>query len=182
MASMFSVRARVFLAAAALGLAAGCLAPPESPEARASQARYQFQEIVRRYHVPAGDTTNEVERVALLLAARQGYEGLLAAYPEQRLWAAQSVRAVAQIHLVEGRPDEALAWFDRVGRDYPEQDWEVIQAWKSAGDHLRDRGEGRRAAAYFRRIVTTYDKPGVAPMFQTMVTISKRRLDELSEP
>lgn len=168
----------VFAALALILAAAGCQSSRARPAKRAASAKHAFNLVVRQAHVPAGDSTNDIERAELLVRAAAGYQDIVKRYPDQPQWAAQSLRSLGNVYQLQGRPADALSAYDRVGRDYPGEHWEVIQAWKSAGDLLLDTGDREGAARYFRRIVDTYDRADAAPMFRTLVDISRRRLGD----
>lgn len=148
-------------------------APMESEEAR---ARYEFKRIVRAYEIPAAETTNAADRAAYQEQALLAYEALRAAYPNARATAAAALRAVGHLHAARGERKEALAAFARVGVLYPEQEWEVIQAWRAAGDLLWTAGMKKEALPFYQDIVTTFDRPDLPPLFDTIVRIARDRI------
>jgi tetratricopeptide (TPR) repeat protein len=172
--------------AALLGLAllaaAGCLSTRSDAERRTAQARHEFMRVVRELQVPAGDATNEVVRGELLTNAVAGYLDLVARYPDQPQWCAQALRSVANIYRAEGRRAEALATYERLAHRYPGEHWEVIQAWKAAGDLMWDSRMRELARGYYQQIVDTYSGPDQPPMFQTIVDIARQRLSAGRDP
>ena len=161
---------------------AGCLSPHGDVAKRASQAKFEFNRIVREYQVPAGDATNAVQRGAYLTNAVTAFRALAERYPDQPQWAAQSMRCIANIHRAEGRRAEALATYEQLVHRYPGEHWEVIQAWKSCGDLLWDSRMKELAREYYRQIVDTYGGPGQPPMFDTLVHIARQRLADGARP
>ena len=131
---------------------------------------------MRASDVPAFDATNAVERVTLLDRAAREYRQLATDYEDVPAWAAAALRREGEIHVERGDLKQSLFCFEQVGQRYPQQHWEVIQAWKAAADYLwntRHRGEAR---LYYQQIVNTYGRPGQPPMFDTIVHISRQRL------
>ena len=133
---------------------------------------------MRSSDVPAFDATNAVERVVLLDRAAREYHQLATDYADVPSWAAAALRREGQIHVERGDLKQGLSCFEQVGQRYPQEHWEVIQAWKAAADYLwttRHRGEAR---LYYQQIVNTYGRPGQLPMFDTIVHVSRQRLAE----
>lgn len=188
MAATSNAESRLLLlvlpAAAALAslLAGACASPQQGLDRRAREARYEFNRIVREYHVPMSEATNEVERGQWATNALEGYAAIYRDYRDQGKWAAQALRSRGNVYLAQGNRADALRCFDQVGREYPGEHWEVIQAWKSAGDLLWDSGMKGEAAKYFSQIVQTYSGPDEPPMFQTLVEISRDRLAGVGAP
>jgi tetratricopeptide (TPR) repeat protein len=167
----------ILLLILACGLWAGCATRPPQEDAQA-KARYEYHRIVRAYHIPAIETTNEIERAQLLHAAFTGYAALITNYPTARPWAAMALRAVAGLHAARGDRKKALDAYDLVAVLYPEDDWEVIQAWRAAGDLLWHDRMPQSALDYYRRIVNRFDRPGLPPGFDAHVRIARDRLRE----
>ena len=156
----------------------GCSTTPDQASNREAKARYEYNRIMREYRVPAEEATNEVERVAMLDQVAAAYLEFTQEYGDVPRWSAAALRSLGQVHLERGEFKEALASFEQVGQRYPQEHWEVIQAWKEAADMLwetRHRGE---AVLYYRQMVDTYDRPGQPPMFETLVNIARLRLNE----
>src|SRR5712672_700186 len=118
------------LLVSALVLLAGC-ATPKPDHAAASKAL--FEQTVKQYHLPSAEASG-VARQQLLDQAAAGYERLLKTYGDQPYWCAQALRSLANVRAEQGKLDAAVKLYRRVGERYPQQDWEVLQAWKSAGD------------------------------------------------
>jgi len=166
----------------ALAVGAGCVASGGNVDRRERQARHEFNQVVRELHVPAGDATNDVMRGELLTNAVKRYLAIVQQYPDQPQWGAQAMRSVANIYRAEGRRAEALATYERIAHKYPGQDWEIIQAWKSAGDLLWDSAMKELARDYYRQIVDAYGEVHDPPMFQTIADIARRRLAGDGQP
>lgn len=169
----------LFLAAALLG---SCSSPKPAMDQRAREARYEFNRVVREYHVPMSEATNDLERGVWMTNALAGYEAICRDFGDQAKWAAQSLRSMGNVYLAQGDRARALRCYDQVGRDYPGEHWEVIQAWKSAGDLLWDSGMKSEGAKYFSLIVQTYAGMDEPPMFKTLVEISRDRLAGIGAP
>ena len=59
---------------------------------------------------------------------------------------------------------------------YPSQDFEVLMAWKSAGDLLADSGRAGEAKVFYEKIIGRFDKPDALPIVQSVVRGCKARL------
>ncbi len=167
------------LLAACLIAACATRAPQEDAQAK---ARYEYNRIVRTYQIPASESTNEVERALLLHQAFTAYAALITNYPTARPWAAMSLRAVAALHAERGDWKKALETYDIVPALYPDDDWEVIQAWRGAGDLLWSARMPALAVEYYRQIVERFDRPGMPPGFDAHVRIARDRLREAAAP
>jgi tetratricopeptide (TPR) repeat protein len=151
----------------------GCATPPQQDPAVA--ARQLFDETTKLYHLPSADAKG-AEQKRLLAAAATGYERLLRSYPGQTFWCAQSLRSLANVRATQGRTEEAIHLYRQVGEKYPDQAWEVLQAWKSAGDLLWNDSRQAEAKAFYQQIVTRFDKPEEPPIFRAVVRGAKARL------
>ncbi len=163
------------------GGAAGC-ASASGPKARLSQARYQYNRVTGQVYIKALDATNAVERITLLDVAAEEYGRVAREFPDVPAWAAAALRSEGQIRLERGQLGEALTCLEQVGQRYPQEHWEVIQAWKAAADHLWDTRHRGEARVYYRQIVSTYGRPGQPPMFDTIVSVARQRLAERDTP
>jgi hypothetical protein len=63
-----------------------------------------------------------------------------------------------------------------VGEQYPQQNWEVLQAWKSAGDLLWDAGRKDEARQFYRQIVARFDQPDASAVVRTIVRVTAAKL------
>ncbi len=115
---------------------AGCATPKQD---RAADARKLFEQTVKQYHLPSAEAQG-ASRQQLLKQAAAGYERLLKTYRDQPYWCAQALRSLGNVRAEQGKLDDAVRLYVRVGDHYPQQDWEVLQAWKSAADLLWDAG------------------------------------------
>lgn len=160
---------------ALLMIASACATRPPGQAADA-RARYEYKRIVRKFQVPSGDSTNALERAALLDKSLQELETLRANYPEARPWAAMALRQIGEIYAERGQKKEAVDAFTRVGVLYMGEDWEVIQAWRAAGDLLWNDGKKSAALAFYRDIVQRFDRPGRPDLYDTIVRIARDRM------
>ena len=170
-----------------VGVGPGCThAPAPLPggvdPARASKARYEYNRVIRQYQLPALDATNAVERVAMLDQTAFELESMARTYADVPPWAAAALRTLGKVHVERGQLKDALACFEQVGQRYPQEHWEVIQAWKDAADTLWETHHRGEARLYYRQIVNTYDRPGQPPMFATIVRVARDRLAEPNLP
>ena len=163
-------------------LPCGCASSGPTPAQRDAEARYHYNQAMRLYRVPTADASNEVDRVVLLDAAAKEYARLAHVYRDVPRFASASWRSLGMIQLARGELREALTALEQVGRLYPDQHWEVIQAWKAAADALWNARHRAEAALYYRQIVSVYGKPGQPPMFDTLVVIARARLAEEATP
>lgn len=169
------------------GVGMGCAHTPAQAaghkvSARESKARYEYNRVIRQYQLPAIDATNAVERVAMLDQTAFELEAMVREYAEVPKWAAIALRTLGKIHIERGQLKEGLACFEQVGQRYPQEHWEVIQAWREAGDTLWETHHRGEARLYYRQIVSTYDRPGQPPMFDTIVRVARARLEESNPP
>jgi len=163
-----------------LALASCATRPPE--KRMEAEAQYEFKRIMREYVIAAGDATNELVRAELVEQAVQGFRLLRELYPDAQPWAAMALRYRANLHAERGERKEALATYAKVGVLYPDQDWEVIQAWRSAGDLLWTSGMRKESLDFYRDIVARFDTPGQPPMYETIVRIARDRIAEVEAP
>lgn len=154
----------------------GCASPEAAHRQEESAARYEFQRIVRQYQVPWAEATNELFRGECYTNAITAYQALLKTYPTASVWRAKALRHMAHLYLGQDRKADALAMLDRVGRECPNEHWEVIQAWKEAGDLCWYAGARDVAVTYYNAIVTTYSGDTWPSMFGTLVRIARSRL------
>jgi tetratricopeptide (TPR) repeat protein len=153
---------------------------PASTAERAEAAKTEFESITRDLHLPSAEATGpqagELRRQA---AAR--YESLLRQYGDQEFWAAQALRSLANIRAAEGDLNRAVRLYTEVEEKYPNQDWEILQAWKSAADLLWEAGRQADARSFYRKIVARFDSAEEPALVQTIVRASKRRLAGIEE-
>ncbi len=140
-----------------------------------ASAQELFGRTVTQYHQPSADA-KDAERDALLRHAAAGYAQVLRQYRDQPFWCAQALRSLANVRAAQGRFDEAVSLYSRVGKDYPRNDWEVLQAWKSAADLLWDAGRRAEARKFYLLIVSRFGDDGAAPVAKIILEASKRRL------
>lgn len=176
-------KALTWLAAVLLLVVAwGCAAPTSGTGARAAKARFEYNRIMRELLVRAGDATNAVLRMALLDQAALEFQRFERDFRDEPRWAASALRSLGQIQLDRGQIKLALDCFEQVGQRYPNEHWEVIQAWKESADALWKSEHRGEASVYYQQIVTTYGRPGQPAMFDTLVGIARVRLKECEAP
>jgi tetratricopeptide (TPR) repeat protein len=151
----------------------GCATAPKTD--RAASGKTLFDQTVKQYHLPSADAKGAA-RDKLLARAADGYARLLRTYPDQPYWCAQSLRSLANIRAEQGHLDDAIKMYRQVGEHYPDFDWEVLQAWKSAADQLWDAGRQADANPFYQQIVTRFDQPDAPAVYKTIVRAAKARL------
>jgi tetratricopeptide (TPR) repeat protein len=170
----FSV-ALCFILAMAL---AGCVSPAQ--RAARHQQRYEaakalFDRTTKEFHLPSaeahGDTRDE-----LLAKAADGYQQIVHDYRDQPYWASQALRSLGNVRAEQGQMNEAVKLYRRVGTQYAQNDWEVLQAWKSAGDLLWDASRKDEARGFYCEIVARFDREDVPSVYKIVVRASKARL------
>jgi tetratricopeptide (TPR) repeat protein len=158
----------------------GCATPAQ--KAARQQQRYDaakalFDRTTKEFHLPSAEAQGAA-RDALLSQAAAGYEQLLRDYRDQPAWTSQALRSLGNVRASQGRTDDAIKIYRRVGVQYGAYDWEVLQAWKSAGDLLWDAGRHTEAREFYQHIVDRFDKEDAPSVYKIVVRASKRRLDE----
>jgi predicted negative regulator of RcsB-dependent stress response len=112
----------------------------------------------------------------LLAQAALGYEQLLKDYPEQTNWCAQSLRSLGGVRAAQGHTNDAVKILAEVGQKYRTQDWEVIQAWKAAGDLLQEAGRPAEARQFYRQIVERFDSTNSSQVIQIIVRAARKQM------
>lgn len=107
--------------------------------------------------------------------AATGYENVLRQCRDQENLCAQALRSLGNVRAAQGQIDAAVKLFAQVGEKFPRQDWEVLQAWKSAGDLLWDAGRQDDARRFYRQIVTRFDIPEATAVQKIIVRAAKSR-------
>jgi lipopolysaccharide biosynthesis regulator YciM len=161
---LVKLAATVLLATSLVG---GCA--PASHET----ARDLFDRTVREYHLPSAETSG-VERERLLARAASGYEQVLQRGNHEPQLCAAALRSLANVRAEQGHLDEAVKLYSRVGQQYTRYDWEVLQAWKTAGDSLWDAGRHQEAATFYRMIAQRFDGD-TSPLVRSIVSAASRR-------
>jgi len=165
---------------AVIGLLAGCSQRPttctfESPPQRYDAAKALFEKASRDFHIPSSQTRG-LERTKLEDQAMAAYGELVRAYPDQPIWAAQALRSLGNIHAARTNLIAAVRAYAEVAEKFPQQDFEVLMAWKSAGDLLSDAGKSDEGKVYYEKLLTRFDKPDALPIVQSVVRGAKARL------
>jgi tetratricopeptide (TPR) repeat protein len=166
--------------AVALGLLAGCSQRPttctfESPQQRYDAAKALFEKASREFHIPSAQARG-AERTKLEDQALVAYTALARDYSDQPIWAAQALRSLGNIHAARTNLTEAVHAYAHVAEKFPRQDFEVLMAWKSAGDLLSDAGKSDEGKIYYEKLVARFDKPDALPIVQAVVRGARTRL------
>jgi tetratricopeptide (TPR) repeat protein len=163
-----------------MGLLAGCSQRTstcivESPQQRYDAAKGLFEKASREFHIPSAQARG-LERTKLEDQALAAYTDLARAYSDQPIWAAQALRSLGNIHAARTNLTEAVHAYAQVGEKFPRQDFEVLMAWKSAGDLLSDAGKSDQGKVYYEKLLVRFDKPDALPIVQSVVRGAKARL------
>ncbi len=153
--------------------AAPTAAPVATNAPPAAQAL--FDRTTKEFHLPSAEASG-ARRKELLAQAAAGYEQLLREHPTHTNLCAQALRSLANIRATEGRLDEAIALHASVAQRFSAEEWEVLQAWKSAGDLLADAQRAAEAAPFYRQIIERFDRTNAAPVVQIIVRSARKRL------
>lgn len=169
---------RALQVALAALIVCGCQTPQQKAarqQQRSAAAKQLFDQTTKQSHLPSAEAKS-ASREKLLAQAATGYEQLLRQYRDQPFWCAQALRSLANVRAEQGRLDAAVNLYTQVGARYPHDGWEVLQAWKSAGDQLWDAGRQAEAKKFYQQIVTRFDQPDAPAVMKTIVKGSKSRL------
>ena len=155
----------------------GCKDKPVASAIPGVTPRALFDEAIRQFHAPSADASG-AERERLLTEAATRYEQLLRRFPHETNLCAQALRALGSIHASRGSTNEAVKCYAAVAEKYASQDWEVLQAWKAAGDLLWESNQRRDAKTFYARIVERFGKNESPQIIRQVVSGSKARLAE----
>jgi len=155
----------------------GCAAADKETrqQQRATAAKDLFEQTVKLYHLPSGEAQG-AEREKLLAQAVSGYERLLKKYSDQPRWCAPALRSLGNIRAAQGRLADAVKLYSRLEKQFPREDWEILQAWKSAADLLWEAKRPEEARVFYRKIITRFDQPEASPIIKAILRGSKSRL------
>ena len=155
----------------------GCKpAAPSSGEQPAS-ARALFDQASKEFYGPSTEAKG-TERERLLSEAARRYSRLLKEFPAETNLCAQSLRALGSIHATRDQTNEAVKLYAAVGEKYGSEDWEVLQAWKSAADLLWESNQRGEARTFYAKVVERFGKSDRPQIIQQVVRGSKARLAE----
>ena len=149
-----------------LVLLVGCATAPNPAHAKPAKSLFEF--TAHEYHFPSAFATG-TERDRLLAEAATGYERLLHKYPDQDDWCAKALRSLGNIRAEQGQLDVAVKLYASVAEKHPRQNWEVLQAWKTAADLLWDAGRPDEAKKFYQHIITRFDKPDTSEVVKSVV-------------
>jgi TolA-binding protein len=155
----------------------GCQPKTEPAAKPAGNGRDFFEQTIKEFHHPAAEARG-AERERLLNATAVRYEQLLSTHREESDLCAQALLGLGNIRALQGRTNEAVQLYASVSEKYPGRDWEVLQAWKSAGDLLWDANRHDDARKYYARIVERFDRADAPMITKSVVRGSRSRLAE----
>lgn len=157
-------------------LLAGCSGKKEAGTQAAAGAKEMFEETVRAFHLPSAEAAGE-RKAELLRRASEGYQRVLAQHPDDAFWAAQALRNLAAVRAAQSNLSEAVKLYAAVGDRYPNESFEVLQAWKAAADLLQDQGRTPEGRAFDQRIVERFVGTNQPALIQTVVKACRKRLE-----
>ena len=157
-------------------LLAGC-SSKETPAQRTEAAKALYEQATKEYHLPSAEAKGAAQR-RLQDQAAAAYEELLKKYPEQTNWCVQAIYSLGNIRAAQTNLDAATRLYAEVDTRYPHADWEVLMAWKSAGDLLWDAGRKQEAKGFYQKIVERFDNTNASAVVKTVVRGSKTHLTE----
>jgi len=172
----------IVVCAVAIGLLTGCsqrrpsTCIVESPQQRYDAAKALFEKASREFHIPSSQARGP-ERTKLEDQALAAYTDLAHAYSDQPTWAAQALRSLGNIHAARTNLIEAVRTYAEVAEKFPRQDFEVLMAWKSAGDLLSGADKAAEANVYYKKLLARFDKPDALPIVQSVVRGARARLE-----
>ena len=134
-----------------------------------------FERTIKEFHHPAAEAKG-LERERLLDTAASRYEQFLNTHRGESELSAQAVLGLGNIRALQGKTNEAVQLYASVSEKYPDRDWEVLQAWKSAADLLWDASRYDDARKYYARIVERFDRADAPMITKSVVRGSKSRL------
>ena len=158
-------------------LFSSCATTRQTPAERAAAAKTLFDRTTKEFHLPSAEA-NAGEQLRLQNEAARGYEQVLREFRDQSFWCAQAQRSLGNLRAAQGRVDDAVKLFAAVEKKFPEQEWEVLQSWKSAADLLWDAKRNAEAKVFYGKIVTRFDQPDATLLVKTIVRGSRTRLGE----
>ena len=163
------------LTAGLLGCGPKALPRAANPQQRYDDAKALFEKASREFHIPSAQARG-AERARLEDEAAAIYSDLGRNYPDQLIWAAQALRSLGNIHAARTNIGAAVKCYAQVAEKFPRQDFEVLMAWKSAGDLLSDAERLADAQVYYEKLVARFDKPDALAIVQSVVRGAKSRL------
>ncbi len=139
------------------------------------EARALFEQATKEFHNPSSEA-HGAEKGRLLREAAVRYERLLKEFPHEKELGAQAELGLASVCAMRGETNDAVRHYVAVGEKYPDRDWEVLQAWKSAGDLLWDTGRHAEAKDFYAKLVHRFDTADAPMVTRTVVRGAKSKL------
>src|SRR4030095_1655469 len=109
-----------------IALITGCgkRQPPQTPQQRYDGAKALFEKASRDYHIPSAQARGQ-DRRQLEEQAAALYSDVVRNYSDQRGWASQALRSLANIRAAQTNITEAVKLYAEVAQRFPNQDFEV---------------------------------------------------------
>ena len=155
----------------------GCKPGAPSSGEQPVSARLLFEQTTREFYGPSAEAKG-TERERLLNEAASRYSRLLKEFPGETNLCAQSLRVLGSIHAIRGQTNEAVKLYAAVGDRYGSEGWEILQAWKSAGDLLWESNQRGEAREFYAKLVERFGKNDAPQIVRQVVRGSKTRLAE----
>jgi tetratricopeptide (TPR) repeat protein len=163
------------LACVIVGCLTGCGQKKETTPQRAEAAHHLFDQATKEFHLPS-DRAAGAEKARLQQQAADAYQRLVREFPDQPFWAAQALRNLGNIRAAQTNLDEAVRLFSAVGDKYPQEEFEVLQAWRTAGDLLWEANRRPEAKAFYQKVVQRFDGTNQPAVVRLVVKGAKTRL------
>ncbi len=154
---------------------AGCGQKTESPQQRYDAARALYEQTTRNLHLPSASATG-AEQQHLQTEALRAYEQLLKRYPEQEYWCAKALCGLGNLQAAQTNYAAALRSWSAVTTLYPQAEWEVITALKSAADLQWDTGHPAEARVLYAKLVAAFDRTNAPAVVRSIVRGSRLKL------
>ena len=160
-----------------LCLSSGCSGRKETPQQRYDAAKSLFEQTTKQFHNPSATATG-AERKSLHEQAARNYEQILRRYTDQTNWCAQARRNLGNIRAAQTNLDAAVKDYAAVAEKYPGEEWEVVQAWKSAGDLLWEANRREEARRFYQKVIQRFDGTNQPAIVRIVVRGARARLAE----
>lgn len=151
------------------------LPPQRDAVPRHVEAQLLFEKATKEFHLPSAEASG-AKKEKLLAQAAAAYEQITNDYPDQPAWAAPAMRSLGGVRVEQGRLTEGIQLLDQVGRKFPDQSWEILQAWKTAGDVLWEANRRAEAGKFYEKIVARFDTADAPAIYKTVVRGARGKL------